>query len=690
MMPPVPVSSVRPVSGVLPHLDGLRGVAVLFVLLYHARVGLDGGYVGVDVFLVLSGFLVTSLLLTERDEGGVSLTGFWLRRVRRLLPVSTLVVVSSACAGLLLLEPQRLARLAGDVLGVATFSANVRFLGTHGEYLGGLSLPSPLLHFWSLALEEQFYVLWPVFLVVVLRLARRAVSPERVLAVLAGIAAAASFAASVLLTADRPAFSYYLLPTRAWELLAGALLALCWGPFARLVTMSSSRVVARAVSALGVLGLAVLVYSAASFDSSTVFPGAAALLPVTGTLAVLAAGASSVSGRVLSVGVLRWLGVRSYGAYLWHWPLLVFAGASGYAGSLWTRLTLVGLAVVLADCSLRLLESPVRRSSWLAVSPVRTAFLGTGLTACLLATSLLVGGSAMSPVIGVSGAASPGAEPRSSAPPSAGLDSADGGDGNAGATSVVPSAAGEKVLLLGDSTLAPLRWFVDGTRGLDRWGTSVEFVIDAESCRRLSMRSCLGREKRVPDTAVEVLASRSAMGERFRFVVLMAGYHSTPEEFAGEFDAFVQAAAAHGVEKVFVLEYRESLAFPLDGSRGEVSVFAEFNEVLRRHASAPFDPDRPELVLLEWNSFSAGANDWFRADGIHVNLAGALSLGEFLARGVLAGIGLACGPSPVCAPAAEASPADEVLAAYEVRPTDEHCYEVGDLRSVECRLDKLR
>jgi len=684
-MSPVRVSPVRPVSGVLPHLDGLRGVAVLFVLLYHARVGLGGGYVGVDVFLVLSGFLVTSLLLTERDEGGVSLTGFWLRRVRRLLPVSTLVVVSSACAGLLLLEPQRLARLTGDVLGVATFSANVRFLGTHGEYLGGLSLPSPLLHFWSLALEEQFYVLWPVFLVGVLRLARRTVSPEHVLAVLTGIAAAASFAASVLLTADRPAFSYYLLPTRAWELLAGALLAPCWGPFARLSTTSSSRGVARAVSAFGVLGLAVLVYSAASFDSSTVFPGVAALLPVAGTLAVLAADARSVSGRVLSVGVLRWLGVRSYGAYLWHWPLLVFAGASRFAGSPWARLTLVCLSIVLADCSFRLLESPVRRSSWLAVSPVRTTFLGAGLTICLLTTSLLVGGSTVSPIVGVSGV-----EPRSSAPPSAGLDGGDEGGGNAGAAPVVLPTAGEKVLLLGDSTLAPLRWFVDGARGLERWGTSVEFVIDAESCRRLSMRSCLGREKRVPDTAVEVLAARTAMGERFRFVVLMVGYHSTPEEFAGEFDAFVRAAAAHGVEKVFVLEYRESLAFPLDGSHGEVSVFAEFNEVLRRHASAPLLPGRPELVLLEWNSFSAGANDWFRADGIHVNLAGALGLGEFLARGVLAGLGLACGSSPVCAPATEASPADEMLAAYEVRPTDEHCYEVGDLRSVACRLDKLR
>jgi len=681
----------RPVVEVLPHLDGLRGVAVLFVLLYHARVGFHGGYVGVDVFLVLSGFLVTSLLLTEYDSGGVSLPGFWSRRVRRLLPVSTLVVAVTTLAGIFLLEPQRLGRLAGDVFGVATFSANVRFHGTHGDYLGGLSLPSPLLHFWSLALEEQFYVLWPILLVAVLRSARRTGYPKQVLVALTALLAAASFALSVTLTSTRSAFSYYLLPTRAWELLAGALLALCWGRFAGFSapTITASSVGEWARSVLGALGLLALVLAGAFFDASTVFPGWVAVLPVSGTLAVLLAGSTSVSGRILSTASLRWLGVRSYGAYLWHWPLLVFAGALGWDGSPWSRLVVVGVSVGLADVSLRVIESPVRASAWFAVSLRRTALLGGGLTVPLLGLALLVQSIAVVPVAGVSGGASlpsrqvvpdrvEGVAPVEDFPSM--LDSAD-----------LPFGA--KVLLLGDSTLAPLRWFVDGGRGLESAGSHVEFVLDAESCRRLSLRSCRGREARTPDTAVEALMAWGSTGERFRFVVLMAGYHSSSEEFESELDAFMHAAGEHGVEKVFVLEYRESLAFPLDGSRGRTSVFAKFNDVLRARAVAKsgnrYDA-APELVVLRWNAFSANAVDWFRSDGIHVNLAGALGLGEFIAHGVLSDLGLPCGSSSACRSLEEPLAATDVLAAYDLVPTDEHCYEMGDGRSRKCRPDKLR
>lgn len=693
-MSSAPVLSIRPVSGPLPHLDGLRGVAVLFVLLYHARVGFGGGYVGVDVFLVLSGFLVTSLLLTEQDGGGVSLVGFWSRRIRRLLPVSTVVVLFSVCGALLLLESQRLSRLGGDVFAVSTFSANFRFLATHGDYLGGLSLPSPLLHFWSLALEEQFYVLWPLLFVSVLRVSRRSAAPERILTAVTVGVLGVSFVASAALTVTYPAVSYYLLPTRAWELLAGALLALCWGPFARLSGCSGARSSRRAaaVSVLGVLGLVALVFAAVTFDASTVFPGVMAGLPVLGTLAVLAAGRDTVSGRILSLGPLRWLGVRSYGAYLWHWPLLVFAGASGHAGSLWVRVLVVLLAIALADCSFRLLESPVRRSVWLAASAKRTAFLGAGLSVCLLVTALLVQGPLSAPVVGVSGVAQArvGTEPAHPdvTPPVSTPTPPGPKPGPVAHTAT--DAAGADVLLLGDSTLAPLRWFVDGADGLRRWGAPVQFVLDAESCRRLSMRSCLGREKRVPSTAVEVLAARAEAGDRFRFVVLMAGYHSTPEEFEEEFDDFREAAALHGVEKVFVLEYRESLAFPLEGSRGERSVFSVFNDVVRARAAEPSRPGQPEIVLLGWSSFSGVVDDWFRGDGIHVNLAGAIALGEFIARGVLADLGLSCGQSARCSPVPVAAPAAGVLASYGLEATDEHCYEIGEKRLRECRPDKLR
>lgn len=691
---PTPTPS-WPLSGVLPHLDGLRGVAVVLVMLYHARVGLSGGYVGVDVFLVLSGFLVTSLLMTEHDAGGVSLLGFWSRRVRRLLPVSALVVTASALAGVLLLEPQRLSRLAGDVFGVATFSANVRFLGTHGDYLGGLSLPSPLLHFWSLALEEQFYLLWPMLLVVSLRFARRASKPEHVLIAVCALLAAVSLAASVALTSTYSAFSYYLLPTRAWELLAGALLALCWPTFTKLPwtrAMSGvSSTASTARSILGVLGMVALLFSSVVFDASTVFPGWAAILPVLGTLAVLVAGAASVSGVILSFKALRWLGVRSYGAYLWHWPILVFGGVLGWTDSPWARITAVVLAVGAADVSFRFLEAPVRRSLWLAVSVRRTAFLGVGVSTALLVVALFVQSSpnltsADSPGVARSAASSQQSTPLPAEDTASRQSSRDALDARA-----APSAAGSRVLLLGDSTLAPLRWFVEGSRGLDRWGASVEFVLDAESCRRLSMGSCRGyREGRTPDAAADVLTALTARGESFRFVVLMAGYHSTPEDFEKEFDAFRAAAMTHGVEKIYVLEYRESLAFPLDGSRGKSSVFEKFNEVIREQEVTPVSKGEPEIVVLGWNLFSAAAPDWFRLDGIHVNLAGAIGLGEFIAREVLSELGLSCGSFVVCPPVPSASSAANLLAAYDLVATDEHCYEIGVARTQKCRRDKLR
>lgn len=679
-------SSVLPVVGVLPYLDGLRGVAVLLVLLYHGRVGLDGGYVGVDVFLVLSGFLVTSLLVREHDEGTLSLLDFWSRRVRRLLPLSAFVAAVSATVGVLVLEPQRLARLPGDVLGVAAFAANLRFLATHGDYLGGLSLPSPLLHFWSLALEEQFYLVWPAVLWVVLGFAPG--SRRRVLVVVTCVLVAASLLCSVLVTPSRPSFSYYLLPARAWELLAGALLSLCWCPLVgRLPAEGAGRGVR---SVLGLAGLLVLAVVAVRFDGSTMFPGWAALLPVGGTLAVLAAGGESVSGRVLSLGVFRWLGVRSYGAYLWHWPLLVFAGALGRDGSAVARVVLLLASVLLADLSLRGFESPVRSSTWLRASPWRSVLVGVSVSVSLVVVSSVVAVVVRAPVL--AGVSSPVAGrpvvPRVSVtlPPSASVPSPGNGPGGA----PVSPGAGPRVLLLGDSTLAPLRWFVDGGAGLDAWASTATFVLDAESCRRVSMRSCVGREDRRPDSAAQALEERLAAGERYRFVVLMAGYHSTPDDFAGEFDAFLAAAAAGGVEKVFVPEFRESLAFPLDGSRGRVSVFAGFNDVVRSRASSPADGSRPSVVVLPWNSFTSSAGDWFRADGIHVNVAGAIGLGEFLARGVLSGLGLSCGSWAVCVSSSSAEPASSVLARYGVLWTDEHCYELGEDRVRGCRLDPLR
>lgn len=672
-------------EGYLPFLDGVRAFAVLLVLLYHAGLGFPGGYVGVDAFLVVSGFIVTLGLLREARSGRVSLAGFWARRIRRLLPASFLVVATVLLVGPLVLERQRAARLPADAFASFFSVANVRFFLADVGYLGGLSLPSPLLHFWSLALEEQFYLLFPPLLVLASRAGRRVA--------LGSLAAllAASLAFSALFSASSPDLAYLLLPARAWEFLAGALLAFAWPRLGG---------VPRGLrSVAGVSGVAVLVAAAASFGAGTAFPGVAAVPVVLGVLGLIFAGDDSVSGRFFALRPLRWVGERSYGIYLWHWPVLVFARASGVLSSPAGRVALLGLSVVLADLSFRVLERPVRLSPFLSNVPSRSFRLGVAL--CVSAALLVSVAWIAAPSAGQTVASRSFVRPST---PSSSVPAVDGSlvgspptssGSSPGSESVVP--ASPRVLLVGDSTLAPLRWFVDGSRSLAALSTGVEFVLDAESarrlavgaleCRRRSLGACRGREGRDPSSVVEVLDAVSTGSDRFDAVVVMAGYHSTPEDFPGEVDLLLDAAARAGVRRVFFLTYRESLAFPLEGSGGELSVFGVFNDRLRDRS---VDPADPEVVLLDWNGFSASAPDWFRGDGIHVNLAGALGLGEFLARGVASSLGLPCGVEAVCLPPSGPAPAAELLSRYAVVSTDEHCYEMGVSRVRECRPDSLR
>jgi peptidoglycan/LPS O-acetylase OafA/YrhL len=655
--------------GHLPFLDGIRAFAVALVLFYHAGFGVPGGYVGVDAFLVVSGFIITLGLLREKGAGSLSLRDFWARRVRRLLPVSSLVAVVVLVSGVFVLEPQRASRLPFDVLAAFLSVANVRFVLGDVGYLGGLSLPSPLLHYWSLALEEQFYLLFPPVLVLLLRF-RRLLLP--VLATLLAV----SLAFSAMTTATSPVFAYFMLPARAWEFLAGVLLALVWS------RCTSAPRVLRSVA--GLVGVGVVLGAAFSYGPGTVFPGVAAFPVVLGVVAVIFAGGDAVSGRFLSLRVFRWVGERSYGIYLWHWPLLVFARAANVFGSVSGRFALLALSVVLADVSFRLLERPVRRAGFFAGSPSRSFRLAGLLLSVGVVSSLVVASvtPTLSPVVAVR----PPVVSVAPTVPSTTVPVA----------STFPSEP-PRVLLVGDSTLAPLRWFVDGSRSLEAFSDGVEFVLDAESARRLAVRaadcrsrslgSCRSREGRYPSSAVEVLEGLASNGTRFDHVVVMAGYHSTPGDFVGEVDALLAAAERIGVSRVFFLTYRESLAFPLEGSNGSLSVFGVFNDLLRERLRSPVSP---EVVVLDWNAFSSSATDLFRSDGIHTNLAGTLALGEFIARGVRASLGLPCAEEPACLVPPRPSMAGEVLARYRVVDTDEHCYEMGEGRIRECVPDKLR
>jgi peptidoglycan/LPS O-acetylase OafA/YrhL len=250
-----------------PDIDGLRAVAVIAVLLFHAELHCPGGFVGVDMFFVISGFLISSLILKELDDGSFSLVNFWERRIRRILPAVTVVVLGTLVAGWFLYLPADFASLGKSVVAQAALVSNIFFYQQAGYFEAGADT-TPLLHTWSLAVEEQFYLIFPLFLVFLSRFRRR----SRLAAIV--VVAAASFASSVLGTYAYPRAAFYLLPTRAWELLLGALLAMTRGR----VSVNSW---IRETSAW--MGLGLVACSVVYYDGSTRFPGLAAAAPCLGT-----------------------------------------------------------------------------------------------------------------------------------------------------------------------------------------------------------------------------------------------------------------------------------------------------------------------------------------------------------------------------------------------------------------------
>lgn len=375
-----------------PDVEGLRAIAVIAVVLFHMKVaGFEGGFVGVDVFFVVSGFLITQLLLRELETSGtVSLHDFWARRARRLLPASCLVLVVTVIASRFMLAPSMLRDVGRDAIAAGAFVINFVFANRLGDYfnaqLGDLT-PSPLLHFWSLAVEEQFYLLWPATLLLVARwLPRPAAFRRNLLAVIALISVA-SLAASVWMTANEPTWAFYLLPARAVELLAGAALALA-GTGVRLVD-------ARFRAVLGWFGVVGVLYAVLAYDESVAFPGIAAMLPVLATVLIVAAGGFEPfrfgPGVVLGLAPMQWIGRHSYAIYLWHWPALVLSEAQWGPLSMAQRTLVVAVALALSVASKALVEDPVRMSEGLSRFPGRSVVLGLGLSAL----AILVGASSL-------------------------------------------------------------------------------------------------------------------------------------------------------------------------------------------------------------------------------------------------------------------------------------------------------
>lgn len=359
-----------------PEIDGLRALAVVPVILFHADFGaFGGGFVGVDVFFVLSGYLITSLLIADLQAGRFSLVDFYDRRARRILPALFVVLLASLPLAWISMTPAQLHEYFQSLAAVVFFVSNVLFWQQDGYFAQAAEL-KPLLHTWSLAVEEQFYIVFPLMLLALWRLGRHGL-PWILLAM-----TLASFSLGVWATPAMPSASFYLIPTRAWELLAGALCALVLTRRQAAGLAPPQSNLAAAVGLVGILAALVM------FDPETPFPGHAAALPVLGTcLLILFAPTGSAVARLLALRPLVGLGLVSYSAYLWHQPLFATARLMSDAEPApGLMLALSGLSLALAWVSWRLVERPFRHGARGRAAPLLAS------RARLFGSAALVGG----------------------------------------------------------------------------------------------------------------------------------------------------------------------------------------------------------------------------------------------------------------------------------------------------------
>jgi peptidoglycan/LPS O-acetylase OafA/YrhL len=390
----------------VPGLDGLRAISVSAVLLYHADITwMPGGFLGVDVFFVISGYLITSLLLAEyRNRGHIGLGQFYLRRARRLLPALFLVLASVALFATIFL-PDEVRALRGDVVAALGYATNWWQIFQHQSYVAAQGRPPLLRHLWSLAVEEQFYVVWPLLLLGMTRLWKGRRSPMLV-ATLVG--ALLSFGTMVVLslshdfTVADPSRVYFGTDTRIFTMLIGAALAMVWSPWKLSPKIGREpRLVLDAVGATG-LGLLVLMFVNAHYQSNFLFRGGFLLVAVTSAIVIAVAvhPASRIGTTALAQQPLRWIGERSYGIYLWHWPVFMLT-RPGFDTDLsgWPDTVLrVGLTLVVAEASYRFVEEPIRhgalarwwRSLRAATGAERTAMWQRTLATFGLATLTVV------------------------------------------------------------------------------------------------------------------------------------------------------------------------------------------------------------------------------------------------------------------------------------------------------------
>lgn len=366
-------------------LQGLRALAVLVVVLYHAGVPMPGGFVGVDLFFVLSGFLIVGTLVSESERGRIRLGEFWARRARRLIPAATLVLVTTLAVASAVSSFLDQKKYAADAIWSALFSANWRFAFSGDDYMADDSALSPFRHYWSLAVEEQFYIVAPVVIIVMAAIAKALHNRwpslftfRRVVGALLSVVAAASLAYCVWVSATNPSVAYYDTGARAWQLAAGGVLA---------VAMSGRRIgtaaaTSFAIAGLGLLGWATFFFAEGGDTYGLSYPSLLALIPTIGGAFLIAAGlGSNVISTVLSVRPLTYIGDVSYSLYLWHWPFLVLGWQVLGTDALSKSLMLVAGSLLASVVTYHLVENPIRHSKGLriGVRPVASVVMGASL-----------------------------------------------------------------------------------------------------------------------------------------------------------------------------------------------------------------------------------------------------------------------------------------------------------------------
>jgi peptidoglycan/LPS O-acetylase OafA/YrhL len=363
-----------------PAIEGLRAIAVLAVVLAHALVpGFSGGFIGVDVFFVISGFLICRLLFDElAREGKIDLIRFWARRMRRLLPNATLVLLAVLLAGLVLVPGFMRAGVAKDITMSALQVSNYHFARTAVDYFAQDDQQSLVLHFWSLAVEEQFYIVWPALLALLcVVVGRHALSVSRWLLVIICVASLAGMLYAITLSQPVAFFHSW---SRAWQLGIGGILAIAFNAG---VGQAGGRLLPW-LSVMGWVGLVAIFASIHFLDETMLYPGLPALWPTLAAAAVVAAvtlprvtsGDDSWGvGKALSAAPLRWLGARSYSWYLWHWPLLILAEAA-YPDLAGVRMIGASAALIVAAAMFTFIEDPIRRGERLAIPAGSTLLAG--------------------------------------------------------------------------------------------------------------------------------------------------------------------------------------------------------------------------------------------------------------------------------------------------------------------------